>query len=224
MLFYKVPRYLQFSNGLFLVFYAACLVEMFLLNSNDRSGLLKRIVIVGCATYLIEVIGVKTGYPFGAYHYYPTLGPLVWGVPITIALAWVGVVVNSLMISTQHSKWRRALETGAWVVAIDLILDPVAVERKFWIWDEAGAFFGIPMINFTSWAIIAALLSFLFPLFIFTRQVLSWAYRLFEGMLVMFGLLAWKEGLEPLFFLAMLFVLLTEGRYRYDYSEKKQVV
>jgi len=224
MLFYEVPHFLQFSNGLFLVFYALSLTEIILLISDDRIEMVKRIAFVGLITFIIEVCGVRTGFPFGSYQYYATLGPRYWGVPITIAMAWVGVIVNSLLLSTQHSKWRRALETGMWVVVLDLILDPVAVERMFWVWDEKGSFYGIPVINFISWAIIAALLSLIFPLFQTNKRVLSWSNRSFEAMIGMFGLLAWKEGLEPLFFLALLFVLMIEGRFQFDSRKKKQVV
>ncbi|MDG3045475.1 carotenoid biosynthesis protein [Bacillus sp. B6(2022)] len=28
---------------------------------------------------------------------------------------------------------------------LDLILDPVAAERKFWVWYDGGGFFGIPL-------------------------------------------------------------------------------
>ncbi|MGA3882591.1 carotenoid biosynthesis protein, partial [Bacillus pumilus] len=72
-------------------------------------------------TFPVEWVGIPTGFPFGAYDYSPTLGFLVAGVPLTIAFAWVGVFFNSLFLSSQQSKWRRAVETGIWIVLLDLI-------------------------------------------------------------------------------------------------------
>ena len=59
-----------------------------------------RAAIVGVLTFTVEWVGITTDFPFGAYDYYPTLGFLVAGVPLTIAFAWVGVFLNSLFIKT----------------------------------------------------------------------------------------------------------------------------
>ncbi|MFB8735533.1 carotenoid biosynthesis protein [Bacillus sp. SL00103] len=39
----------------------------------------QRATIVGVLTFTVEWIGITTGFPFGAYDYYPTLGFLVAG-------------------------------------------------------------------------------------------------------------------------------------------------
>ncbi|MCD6425191.1 MAG: carotenoid biosynthesis protein [Anaerolineales bacterium] len=50
-----------------------------------------------------------------------------------------------------HSEWdarRRGLGvsaiTGLAMTARDLIMDPVMVTRGHWVWEESGAWFGIP--------------------------------------------------------------------------------
>ncbi len=179
---------------------------------------------VAIVTFFIEVIGISTGFPFGEYHYTATLGPLLLGVPFTIALAWVGIIANSILLSTQSNKWLRALDTGLWVVVLDLILDPVAEQMNFWHWQHPGAYFQIPTTNFISWYVIGALLSFVFPLVERSQQTHRIATRLFQLMLFMFGSLGWKHGFPSLFPLAIGFIFVSEGRYRYAYRTKKQTV
>lgn len=222
MLFFEVPDYLQIANGLFLVFYALSTIELLFSLSKEKKLMYASLLFTGLITLFIEVIGVNTGFPFGSYQYTDTLGFLVWGVPVTIAFAWVGVIVNSMLLSTQVSKWKRAIETGLWVVVLDLILDPVALERSFWIWDGHGGFYGIPATNFISWFLIGALLSLFFPLFKEKEKMSPYATRLFQAMLAMFGLLAWKAGMPELFFLAFLFILTVEGRNRIDLRRKNR--
>lgn len=224
MVFFEVPPWLEFSNGLFLVFYTLSLVETSLSVFESRRFFLSKAVIIASITFAIEYLGINTGIPFGEYYYYPTLGPLVLGVPFTIALAWVGVILNSLLLSNQRSKTIRALETGFWVILLDLILDPVAYVRNFWHWEAEGGFFGVPFVNFLSWGIIAACFSFLFPLQKIPASNRIWAIRIYQLMILLFGLLAWKEELPIIAALALFIILLCEGRHQLDYRQEKQTL
>lgn len=224
MVFFEVPVWLQFANGIFLVLYACCVIEIGRNIYGAWSFVIVRAAIVGVLTFTVEWVGITTDFPFGAYDYYPTLGFLVAGVPLTIAFAWVGVFLNSLFLSRQQSKWKRAVETGIWIVLLDLILDPVAAERKFWVWYDGGGFFGIPFENFVSWGIIGAGLSFLFPLVSIDQQALRWNGRIYQAMVFFFGLLALKGGLDVIFYLALIIVILCEGRVRFERKRQKPIV
>src|SRR5947209_301114 len=47
-------------------------------------------LIVMLISFLVESIGVQTGFPFGAYHYTGVLSPLLPGsVPLAVLFAWV---------------------------------------------------------------------------------------------------------------------------------------
>ena len=48
-----------------------------------------------------------------------------------------------------------ALAFTAW----DLFLDPQMVHWGLWVWDAPGAYFGIPLINFAGWLLVAALIT-----------------------------------------------------------------
>ncbi|GGM40741.1 hypothetical protein GCM10011351_28690 [Paraliobacillus quinghaiensis] len=220
-LFWYVPSSLAFSKALFLIFYALCLMELIGDMTGKWQSLLKGVAAIAIITFSVEAVSVATGFPFGSYDYTNTLGPLIIGVPFTIALAWVGVILNSLLLANQNSKTLRAIETGAWVVVLDLILDPVAEKLLFWEWHGAGAYFGIPLTNFVTWFILAALLAYLFPLYKINKSVHRKVTFIFQLMLFLFGMLGFKTGLMPIGWLSILFILIVESRYRYDYRSKK---
>ncbi|SEM63700.1 putative membrane protein [Terribacillus saccharophilus] len=226
LLFWELPEWLYFANSIFMILYtAAVLVESktYFFSNIKINKIFAVLFIIGATTLLIEALSVYTGFPFGEYEYTTMLGYHVLGVPFTIAIAWVGFIINSTMISTQQNKWVRALETGVWVVFIDLILDPVALAWDFWQWDNGGFYYGIPATNFITWFFLAAILSLLLPLQKGTKPSVQ-SYRLLELMFLFFGLLALKKGFVLVACLAVLFILLTEGRRVLDSSRKKALV
>ena len=157
MVFWEVPEPLRFANGVFLCLYAVSLCELtarglqlrgdaqerFAGTSIGWSRLLPPALGIAAGTFAVEWTGVHTGYPFGEYGYNSTLGMMLGGVPWTMGLAWVGVILNGVMLSSARSRLARAFETGVWVVLLDLVLDPVAEARGFWDWAGDGSYYGI---------------------------------------------------------------------------------
>ena len=100
-----------------------------------------------------ELLGVRTGKPFGHYHYGPTLGPRVGGVPLLAAAAWAmmarpaWVVAGS--IDTRPAA-RVPLAAGA-LTAWDVFLDPRMAADGYWTWPGGGRYEGIPASNFLGW-------------------------------------------------------------------------
>ncbi|WJH37220.1 carotenoid biosynthesis protein [Paenibacillus sp. CC-CFT747] len=84
---------------------------------------------------------------------------------------------------------------GGGLLLFDLVLDPVAYARGFWVWEVPGVYAGIPWTNFASWFLIAALLSFVYPRRTVPGPVRREAGLLYGLMLVMFALLGIKEGM-----------------------------
>ncbi|WP_017810995.1 carotenoid biosynthesis protein [Paenibacillus shenyangensis] len=241
-----VPKALDFSNGLFLVFYA--LYALYLMKRqevywqlSDQSvsgGVHKkwlRLLLLALLIWLggmsLEWIGVHTGWPFGEYEYTPLLGSLIFGVPWTLGFAWIGVVAGGALLSSARIEregqapaavrtWSvrllRAVKIGVWIIILDLVLDPVAHARGFWHWGGTGGFYGVPWSNFVAWFVVGGVLSFTLPTLFITRKVHRHATFLYQGMLLLFGLLAWKAGIEGSMLAAVLGILLAEGSYRYD--------
>ncbi|QXE00236.1 carotenoid biosynthesis protein [Terribacillus sp. DMT04] len=226
LLFWELPEWLYFANSIFMILYAAAVLAEGYPYFFQKTAISKSLFIlgsIGVTTLLIEALSVYSGFPFGEYRYTPMLGLPILNVPFTIAIAWVGFIVNSTMISTQKNKWLRALETGTWVVLIDLILDPVALAWDFWQWNEGGFYYGIPATNFITWFILAAVLSLLLPLQK-DKAANHASFRLLQLMFLFFGLLALKKGFVIVAGLAIVFVLITQGRKVIDSGRKKALV
>lgn len=193
MLTVGVPDWLAFSNGLFLVFFACCALDIERQLGEKRVIRWGRAFAAGLLTFSVEWLGVATGWPFGSYHYTAVLGFSLGGVPLTIAFAWVGVIVTAVLLSDSGNKWIRALWAGLCTVIFDLVLDPVAYARGFWSWEGEGGYYGIPFTNFASWFIISFALSFLFPIRKTPFPIRRKAVRLSQMMLLMFGVLGLPE-------------------------------
>lgn len=239
MLTIGVPEQLSFSNGLFLVFYALYVVELIYQGRrrnrmSDQSvirkkpGLWVSSAILWLGGMGIEWIGVHTNWPFGEYGYSDFFGVHLFSVPITLGFAWIAVVGNSALLSGGGSTWKgkliRAIKTGFWAILLDLVLDPVAHARGFWHWEAPGGFYGVPWTNYISWFIMGAFLSLFLPAMPADRSSLlraKWLYQLF---ILLFGLLAWKEGITGSFIIALVGMLLAEGSWFYDPRRKVKIV
>ena len=113
-----------------------------------------------------ELFGTGTGWPFGNYAYTDFLGYKVLDkVPYTIPLSWFymglasyllgAFVVNRLGVR-RMTLWTVLL--GAWFLTVwDLVLDPAMAHEsllvQFWVWDETGPYFGMPIKNFVGWTV-----------------------------------------------------------------------
>ncbi len=102
---------------------------------------------------LLEAIGITTG-----NHYYATEPIMIFGiVPLSIPLAWVGIIYSAIIISERLklTVWMRILTSSLIALSLDWGMDPIAVEMGLWTWTyTGGSFFGIPTFNFIGWFII----------------------------------------------------------------------
>ena len=99
--------------------------------------------------YVIEAIGVKTGYLFGNYEYDTALGTKLLSVPLTIGLNWYCIVVISVSLvrRMKADKWLRALSAAAFGTGMDYLIEPVAIHYNFWHWNGTG----IPVYSHICW-------------------------------------------------------------------------
>ncbi|MHA7962602.1 carotenoid biosynthesis protein [Paenibacillus sp. CAU 1782] len=220
MLTVGVPDWLAFSNGLFLVFFACCALDVERLLGEKVVIRWGRAFAAGLLTFSVEWLGVATGWPFGTYHYSSVLGFSLGGVPLTIAFAWAGVIVTAVLLSDSGSKWLRAFWVGLCTVIFDLVLDPVAYARSFWSWEGDGGYYGIPFSNFASWFLISFALSFLFPIRAVPVPVRRKAVTLSQMMLMMFGLLGIREEQYLPILIAVAASALLEGGLRYKIAKR----
>lgn len=111
-----------------------------------------------------ELLGTSTGFPFGEYRYLSGLGYKIADlVPFTIPLSWFYVGFCTYLIarvgleSLFLPKWVRgvgAIAVGSLLLTFwDFVLDPAMsqADLPFWVWEQPGAFFGMPYQNFVGW-------------------------------------------------------------------------
>ncbi|MFP4578824.1 MAG: gamma-carotene 1'-hydroxylase CruF [Coleofasciculus sp.] len=115
-----------------------------------------------------ELLGTSTGFPFGHYGYLSGLGYKIGGlVPFTIPLSWFYLGLVSYLLARvgledrvaanrSVSWWRHlgAIAIGAVLLTSwDFVLDPAMSQASvpFWLWEQPGAFFGMPYQNFAGW-------------------------------------------------------------------------
>lgn len=156
-------------------------------------------------SYLIELIGVQTGFPYGNFSYGIDLGPMLFGkIPLALPIFFIPLVINSyllvLLLAPEKIKslYYRVPATIGTVLFLDLILDPAAVAINFWNY-ETGLYYGVPISNYLGW-IISASISVIVLDFTINREILIERLDNCDFMLddmVSFGLL-W--GLINLYF------------------------
>jgi bisanhydrobacterioruberin hydratase len=108
--------------------------------------------------FIAEYVGVSHGFLFGRYVYTGTLQPLLFGVPLVMACAWMILFayVKQQLLPFKLSKPAEMTISGVWMVAIDLLIDPLAANRlDYWRWIETGAYYGVPSRNFLGWFVVS---------------------------------------------------------------------
>ena len=103
--------------------------------------------------FVIEVIGTNTGWPFGSYTYGTALGPRFMETPLMIGVLW-WVLIRAwydLAGRWTSNPWFRSVITGAGMVSMDLLIEPVAIELGFWAWEGTR----VPLSNYIAWFVLA---------------------------------------------------------------------
>jgi putative membrane protein len=121
--------------------------------------------------YDIELLGVTTGVPYGAFEYGVDLGPMLFGlVPVGLPVFFFPLVLNAYLLvllllgSRAGSTPVRVLATIGTVIATDLVLDPGAVALGFWTYESGGAYYGVPASNYAGWVLSATVAVLAFDL------------------------------------------------------------
>jgi len=112
-------------------------------------------------SYAIEIIGVTTGWPYGAFEYGVSLGPMLGGVPLALPVFFLPLVANAYLLcllllgDAADRAVVRLLSVITLVLAMDIVLDPGAVALGFWLYEGGGAFYGVLLSNYVGWMLSA---------------------------------------------------------------------
>ncbi len=112
-------------------------------------------VILTALLFGVELLGVRTGFPFGRYVYTDVLGFRIFEVPAAISLAWYTTIVLTWRIAEglagarSHARlWSVCLGAALLTVALDLSLEAMAASiRMYWRWEEGA----VPLQNYATW-------------------------------------------------------------------------
>lgn len=120
------------------------------------------LVITWVITFIIEVLGVKTGSVFGNYWYGGTLGLKVFEVPVIIGLNWVILVMGGTIFVRDVLKIGNpimgACFAGLVTTYVDLFIEPVAIRFDYWTWQSIMPGFK----NYFAWWLITAVFAIIF--------------------------------------------------------------
>jgi uncharacterized membrane protein len=133
-------------------------------HSSQRLGWKKALLLLGLTfsvSLFFECLGVATGWIYGPYHYTDKLGYQFLGlVPLIITVAWFMLSYPSFIIASRLFPRGKSLWAWRFTVAAigaiimtawDLAMDPMMVASGHWVWEEPGAYFGIPLQNYWGW-------------------------------------------------------------------------
>ncbi|NEQ48701.1 MAG: carotenoid biosynthesis protein [Leptolyngbya sp. SIO3F4] len=108
------------------------------------------------AGFLLEVMGVNTGFPFGTYSYGPTLGWKLWDTPLMIGVNWLMLIIacGSAANRVPLPWYIKVLVGAGLMVLLDFMIEPVAIALDFWSWEGDT----IPFRNYVSWFVASVIL------------------------------------------------------------------
>ncbi|MCG8700091.1 MAG: carotenoid biosynthesis protein [Bacteroidales bacterium] len=133
---------------------------LILLRTDKKGRYLLFIALFGLVTIFLEIIGVKTGLVFGEYYYEDMWKVTMMGVPVIIGVNWMVLMIASSNIAKHLFKGGNlfliCLFSGLFIFCIDLVLEQVAIQLKYWYWIGDA----IPKQNYLIWFLLGAL----FPL------------------------------------------------------------
>lgn len=144
---------------------------------------------------IIESIGVVTCRPYGCFAYSHQLGPKLFDiVPYLLVFTWPPLVigVRSVVKNTIWRWWKRWLVWWVWLVAVDLILDPLAVLMGIWSYPGWGFRFGVPLSNSSWWMISGTIGMMIIDMFFYhkreDKKIFVWWLMLNISFFVGYGL------------------------------------
>ncbi|MBB5236206.1 carotenoid biosynthesis protein [Deinococcus budaensis] len=127
----------------------------------------------------VELLGSRTGFPFGSYSYETSPPPTLLTVPLIVPLGWF-----ALTLAATRLAGGRAWLAGLLMVAWDVGLEPLMTAQRYWLWsDPAPLWAGAPLQNFVGWWVVGTGLAWAFTRIapgLFGRSGRGWGWPVQE--------------------------------------------
>jgi putative membrane protein len=109
------------------------------------------------------------------------MGPKIFHTPITLALAYVPLVIGVYALTINiKSKLHRIISMTGMLLMFDLIIDPGAVALGLWIWENPGIYYEIPFTNFLGWIFSGIIASTILVYLLKEKRDDNFKYSLFS--------------------------------------------
>ena len=168
---YQVPGWpVLLAGTVFLRSYVLVFLAVFLVLAGRDLGWRRALGWLGwgwAVAFVAEYTSTRTGIPFGLYHYTrETVGQelFVSNVPFFDSLSFPFLAYASYCLARwalgRAHGWAPAVLTGALMMLLDVVVDPLAVLGDRWFlgrvfyYAEPGLYFGVPLSNFGGWFLI----------------------------------------------------------------------
>lgn len=218
-----IPSWLEWANSVFLILAGAVAFLYAMATFGKTKGIILSLLI-GVTTFSVEGLSAHYDIFFGNYDYTDRFPPLLFGVPIGIGFAWlVMIMAGHAITSTIKNKGIRIIIAALYVVALDLVLDPVAfVAKEYWIWSSDSSYYGIPWTNFMGWFVIAIVWQAILLQFKTKKQpeLAKQITIVFWTIVILFTVLALVAGLYKSLIVTFIAFSLLEGVRRWRYQNE----
>ncbi len=147
------------------------LVCLVILGMADRTQNRKLFWLSGAiftAGFLVEVIGVNTGFLFGHYGYSLHMGPTLFGTPLVMGVSWLMLLYLAVTVVQPISTnlVYQTIMAAVLMVVLDFLLEPAAIWMKMWRWEGGN----VPFLNYLTWFFVSLVFAALFPLLKITTK------------------------------------------------------
>jgi uncharacterized membrane protein len=127
---------------------------------------------VWSVAWLSEFSSTRTGVPFGHYQYtgltrgrelYVADIPFVDALSFTFLAYAAFCLARAALADREGTALTLALTTGVLMMALDVVIDPLAVRGDRWFlgrlfaYTSPGIYFGVPLSNFVGWVVVGTL-------------------------------------------------------------------
>ena len=131
---------------------------------------------------IFESIGLRTGFPFGHYRFTHLMGPQISGLPILLALAYVGMGYLSWVVALALLGGENKPLSGRRIVLLPLVASIVMTAwdlsmeavwadiDRAWVWRDGGSYYGVPVSNFLGWLFTVYVFYQLFAFYLQNRE------------------------------------------------------
>src|SRR5213594_2803878 len=152
--------------------YVFVFLALFLLAGAVDLGWRRTLGFGGCVwpvAWLSEFSSTRTGVPFGYYQYtgltcgrelYIADIPFVDALSFTFLAYAAFCLARAALAGREPIGWTTAIVAGVLMMALDVVIDPLAVRGDRWFlgrlfaYATPGIYFGVPLSNFLGWVIV----------------------------------------------------------------------